>query len=524
MSTPKGDGVTGEAASWHVTPRWQKVGGSTIVQALAYDEAAHRIFVRLHSGAEHVYDGCPPAVWDALCTAPSTGEFVTRSLERYRVSMPSVRESRVNRSLLLNAFQPSAETSDPDRFAGRGPQVLELTDALRVHGSVPVIYGERGLGKSSLANQVQLIAMGSCALLGHLQAEGYELAEDETFQTAYVACSREMSDVDGVLRAAINAVSNIWITESGSVPHKEVEVTRTTRVDLKVIAHEHTRRFSDPRARPESRPPALPEELIQVCASVSAATNCPILVIIDELDRLPDKRGLASVLKNISGAELKFMLVGIADDWTGLLEEHRSLERLITPVEVLPMSRPELAQIVTLADESLRLGGSPIRIGDDARTRLVDVSGGNPWFVHVLGQAGLLVADNDQQSTVTSDSITKSIRSMVTNKFSRHFARQYSHAVANSRPREIVLRAFAQSTAVEISTAEVYEVCKSLGVARPAAYKGYLTRTDAGEILVNCGPPVRAHVRFADQMFKRYVFLTPSLHEGVDQEVSRAFP
>lgn len=523
MSNPKGNGSTGEEGNGHMTLRWLVVDGSTLVQALAYDEAAHRIFVRLHSGAEHVYDGCPPTVWDALRAAPSTGEFVTRILERYRVISPPAREVRVNRSLLLNAFQPSAEASDPDRFAGRGPQVLELTDSLRVRGSVPVIYGERGLGKSSLANQIQLIAMGSNSLLTHLRAEEYELAEDETFQTAYVACSREMTDVDGLLRAAINAVSGIRVMDGGSVPHHEAEVTRTTRFDLKVVAHEHTRRSSEVKARPESRQPTLPEELMQLSASVSVAANCPILLIIDELDRLPDKRGLASVLKNLSGEVLKFMLVGIADDWTGLLEEHRSLERLITPVEVLPMSRPELAEIVTLADESLRLGGSPIRIGGDARARLVDVSGGNPWFVHVLGQAGLLAAAAEQQTTVTSESVTKAIRSMVTNKFSRHFVRQYSQAVADSRSREIVLRAFAQSTAVEIHTADVYEACKSLGVEEPAKYTGYLTRADAGEVLVSCGP-ANAHVRFADQMFKRFIFLTPSLHEGVDREVSRAFP
>lgn len=113
-----------------MTPKWQKVDDSSLVDALAYDDAAHQIFVRLGSGAEHTFEPCPPALWDALCAAPRKGEFVTRRLERYRVKTP-LRDSRINRSLLLNAFQPSAETSDPDRFAGRRAQVLDLADALR---------------------------------------------------------------------------------------------------------------------------------------------------------------------------------------------------------------------------------------------------------------------------------------------------------------------------------------------------------------------------------------------------------
>lgn len=502
--------------------RWQTVDGSSLVRGLAYDEAAHRIFVRLHNGTEHFFDECPPAVWQALLAAPSKGEFVTHRLERHRVEAP-IGGRRVNRTLLLNAFRPAVEASDPDRFAGRRRQVLDIADALRVPGSVPVIYGERGLGKSSLANQAQLIAMGSDALLKHLKADDYALAEDETFETAYVACSREMHDVEGLLQAVINAVADIQIAGGASVTRGEAEVTRTTKVDLKLIAHEHTRRFNQVDSRPEFRDLTLPEKLKEVCAYVAAATASPVFIIIDELDRLRDKSGLASVLKNLSGEVLKFMLVGIAEDWTELLEEHRSLDRQLVPIEVLPMSRPELAEIVTLADESLRLGESTVRIGEDARSRLVDVSGGNPWFVHVLGQAGLLIAADEGRKTVDSGSITLAIRSLVTDKFSRHFARQYRKAVGDSRAREIVLRAFAHSKDREIATVDIYGACQRLGVARPATYKGQLTRAEADAVLVNCGPTPGTLVRFADEMFKRYVFLAPSLHSGVDEEVSSAF-
>ena len=69
------------------------------------------------------------------------------------------------KAILTNAFHPGTELDDQALFAGRSAQVLELTQALHAEGSCPIIYGDRGLGKSSLALQVPLalgIAMAFC--------------------------------------------------------------------------------------------------------------------------------------------------------------------------------------------------------------------------------------------------------------------------------------------------------------------------------------------------------------------------
>ena len=69
------------------------------------------------------------------------------------------------RKLILNAFKPSKSIRNPANFAGRELELLELIDALLIDGSCPIIYGERGLGKSSLAFQVARIALGDITLL-----------------------------------------------------------------------------------------------------------------------------------------------------------------------------------------------------------------------------------------------------------------------------------------------------------------------------------------------------------------------
>ena len=98
----------------------------------------------------------------------------------------------MSRTEILNAFSPAQEVVDPRLFAGRHRQVKELSDALRTVGSCPIIYGDRGIGKTSLAIQCQLIAMGHDELLHQLGLPDYVLADDETFLTFFVTCSDDV--------------------------------------------------------------------------------------------------------------------------------------------------------------------------------------------------------------------------------------------------------------------------------------------------------------------------------------------
>jgi replication-associated recombination protein RarA len=52
------------------------------------------------------------------------------------------------------AFSPGAPVRDKDVFAGRTQQIRRVIDAISQHGKSVLIYGERGVGKTSLANVV----------------------------------------------------------------------------------------------------------------------------------------------------------------------------------------------------------------------------------------------------------------------------------------------------------------------------------------------------------------------------------
>jgi hypothetical protein len=88
----------------------------------------------------------------------------------------------------MNAFRPAQSVYEPEFFAGRAMQVTELTDALHVVGSTPLIYGDRGLGKTSLAIQMRYIAEGSVELLDALGIQDSAFNQTERYVSFFVAC------------------------------------------------------------------------------------------------------------------------------------------------------------------------------------------------------------------------------------------------------------------------------------------------------------------------------------------------
>jgi hypothetical protein len=248
-----------------------------------------------------------------------------------------------------------------------------------------------------------------------------------------------------------------------------------------------------------------------------------VLVIIDEIDRVGNTEGLAPFIKAMSGDQLKFVLVGVAQSLAQLNLDHPSVERQLWPVPVERMTRSELFEV---ADRALaRLNASQhtsYHFSTSARNALAKAAGGFPWFVHVIGQSALLRALDCGTEEVTLEMLKTATSDLINDRFAQHFKDSYQNAVRDSANREIVLRAFAAWNEQDIPTADIYRTCQRLGVTNPAVYKGHLSSGFYGEPLI--APPFqeRGLVRFRNEMFKRYITLRPSLFRGVDEKVRDA--
>ena len=432
----------------------------------------------------------------------------------------------IDRAVLLNAFQPATEVDDPLRFAGRSTEVRELADTLHSIGSTPLIYGDRGLGKSSLALQIRRIAMGDQELLVHLKAERLALPEGKQFLTFYVTCTDATKTFLDLLQAMVNAAESVENAPSTSRENASQLVDRTSRkkLTIKVVEFETTKRYQTETQRLSYQDLNLEEKLVQLCDLLSAAYGQPVLFVIDELDRMANTTGLASFLKAASGESLKFLLVGIAGNVADLLADHQSLERRLVPVR-LPLMKPaELGQIVVKAQNYLSAEDVGIRFSERAIIRLASVAAGFPWFVHVLGQQSLVDADARNDAEIDSGDIIRATGSIVKNRFAQQFADMYQTAVRDSHNREVALRAFAEWPDADIPTGEVYRVLSgSLGVKGGSTYRGHLCTKDFGSVLFVPAFQKRGLVRFRNEMFKAYVRMRPSIYSGVDRRVKDAW-
>lgn len=428
----------------------------------------------------------------------------------------------ISRSDLMNAFQPATELDDPERFAGREKQVRELADSLHVAGSVPLIYGDRGLGKSSLALQLRRIAMGDIELLSDLDSERLAVGPDEFYMVFYVTCTDSTKNLDDLLQLLVNSAESVDTAGVGQDAHLIDRKTRR-KLTIKFFEHETTRTYATALQRLSYQDLNLEEKLVQLCELLTASYSQRVLFVIDELDRVEDPSGLASFLKAVSSEYLKFVLVGIAGNVSDLLADHRSLERRLVPVKVPAMTPNELGQVIKKAERYLAGLDYFISFESDAIVELVLAASGYPWFTHVLGQQCLLDADDEQRSHISGKHVRTAIRSIVENRFAQQFSDLYQMAVRDSVRREQTLRAFAHWLDTDIPTSEVYRVSKALGVNGPSTYKGHLCNDEYGGVLTAPAFQKRGLVRFKNDMFKAYVRMRPSIYTGVDDQVRRAY-
>jgi hypothetical protein len=425
---------------------------------------------------------------------------------------------------VVNAFRPNSEIDDPDLFSGRESQVLDLAQSLMSDGSCPMILGDRGLGKSSLAKQARLISMGDRSLLDRYDASHSAIPVDEGFIALYCGCTDAVQTTSDLLRRLTDGVTAAVAVGSDS-RFELVDRTSRTKLSLKIFSQERERRWQPNTWTPRRMDDVADYEqaLIDATTRLADIFESRVLLVIDELDRVQDKDGLASFIKIGTSATLKFMLVGIAQSVSELLHDHQSLERVLAPTHVAPMERPELIAIIDQAMSKLAADGVDMEFDEEATAAVARLSAGFPWFVHVLGQAALVNAYRRGGSVVTARHVVMAVNEFRTNRFAQQFSDMYQRVVRESINREIAIRVFAKWPQRDIPTSEIYPVLRSFGVSNPSVYLGQLCGEATGHVLTRVPFRQSGLVRFRNEMFKVYVRISPSIYADVKERVDRAW-
>jgi len=386
-------------------------------------------------------------------------------------------------ALINLAFTPGSPIDSRDLFAGRRRQREKLISTIFRKGEHAILYGERGVGKTSLANTLFdfLVIMGK-----------YK------YYRAKVNCADNMSFED------------IW------------------RSIFKQLV------FTDEEGNSNTVDEVLPEnpnsENIRETFQVF---HDPSIIIIDELDKVTEqkvRRKLADTIKTLSdnAIDATLILVGVGDSIEQLFGEHRSIERAIVQVPMKRMAKGELLEII---EKGLNKCGE-MTIVDAAKERIGDYSQGLPYYTHLLARESALHAVRSDRTNIDMSDLEEAIKEAVDTQLETGL-NAYNKAVSAPRGKNFkpVLLACALAEKDEQQWFYAKDVVKPVrsvtgkkyDIPAFAKHLKAFCKEERGSILERRGPPKKVQYRFVKPLMGPYVVLR-GLADGLIDESQLSRP
>lgn len=381
-----------------------------------------------------------------------------------------------------SVFTPSAPVDQRSLFAGRLEQLNALMDAVVAKGQHAVVYGERGVGKTSIVS-----------VLGALLKDRVTVREN---------CLR--SDSFGTLWARALASVKVLVERPGlgfEAPLKQIYVSLADQVG------------ADPA----------PDQVVRMLRRADA----PIVFVFDEFDQVAGEvsTAFAEAIKSLSdyAVPATIVLVGVGDSVDALVAAHASIERALVQIRMPRMKPEELTEIITKASAALA-----IDFEEPARARVVRLAQGLPHYVHLLGLHSVRHALNSLKSTtVALASVEAGTRKAVQNA-SQSLLDSYHKATSTPRRDSLfkeVLLACALTRPDDLgyfSPGEIRPALRALGkpmeIPAFASHLNKFTTAARAEIFQRTGQQRRFRYRFKNPLMQPFVVLRGVADEliGID--------
>lgn len=381
------------------------------------------------------------------------------------MSLESIKDEDAFAEKLNETLSPSLPIRTIELLRGRDKELEVIRRSLIMPGRHVFIYGDRGVGKSSLAHTAAAQYQSSDA--APITVSG---SPDDTFQSiiANIACQA---------------------LERSRIQKKHI--TRTRSITWRGLTWGENQEIS-------------PLDLVAQIRTISDATallsevgkihsDSPIIVIdeFDTIRNVDERNKFASLLKQIGDQDvaIKFIFTGIGASLDELLGAHQSAYRQLETVELDRLGWDGRREIAMQAAHAFGLD-----LDDNFAWRIAIVSDGFPYFVHLIMEKMLweaFVADGiidelgqDQYMmglTAAIDSITAELR------------RPYEKAVLHrSAEYEAVVWATADGEDLYRDIPDMYESYKV--VCRKRLQEVSLSRAKFGERLRQLKGAAYGHV------------------------------
>lgn len=378
----------------------------------------------------------------------------------------------------MELFSPTHPVRETDLFAGRSDQMRRIMSAIMQAGQHAIVYGDRGVGKTSLINTVSGRIYKNATLTRIFPIQCYD---GDDYAAIWERVFKE----------------HRWL--NGDHAFDDIDDTLT------------------------------PDSLFDTLKKFGG-TQRPVF-IFDEFDRISDeetKIKMAETIKLFSDRSdaATIVIVGVGRTIQELLEGHESVNRALKQIEMPRMSADECRDII-----NARLPRVGMSIDPAYLQTIVWLGRGMPGFVHLLGMNAALAAIRRQSLEIGSFDFGHSLQYCL-EEVAESTRTAYANAVRSAQPNNLLQQSllacaiatsdeFGAFTASSVRTPLSKILAKERDIPYFSRHLAMFCEPTRGPVLRKEGSHKNYRYRFIDPMMQSYV-ITKGMKDGLLDRVSNA--
>jgi Cdc6-like AAA superfamily ATPase len=270
----------------------------------------------------------------------------------------------IARSKLRKAYTPSHPVTNRALFAGRRELLTSLIRAIEDQRMHAVIYGERGIGKTST-----LRMLASAAQEARYFVVNISCGADSTFEEVFRSIAAEIPLLYHEEYGPTAAEAERHSTFASLVPKGPISVGGAAEIFSKIVG---TR----------------------------------ILVVLDEFDRVSSeefRHRIAELLKNLSdrAARVQLIIAGVAVNLVELIERVPSSQRNVFALRIPRMTEVEVRELVENGE-----GVAGLKFLPPAVDMVCTMSCGLPYLANLICHHAGVVALSEKKSEVSPSDVS----------------------------------------------------------------------------------------------------------------------